>query len=217
MRTIQMAVACVAVLVASAGQVQAGFVTFNLNPDNSYFVTPILSDGFTFSDLVATDFGTAENLDSSSATNGTVHLMDWTTSGSLSAARMEATDSSLFSLSAFDFTSGYLDGSSEATLLTVTGYDSVSSVVATATFTPGDWSVLAFTTLSLPGSFQNLQFVTLEATGGSFNRNGYDNFVVNSAAVPEPSSLALIGIGACFAGVGAARRRRREKQQEATA
>ncbi|MFN7681135.1 MAG: PEP-CTERM sorting domain-containing protein, partial [Planctomyces sp.] len=36
-------------------------------------------------------------------------------------------------------------------------------------------------------------------------------------AVPEPSSLALFGIGACIAGFGAARRLRREKQQEATA
>ena len=34
-------------------------------------------------------------------------------------------------------------------------------------------------------------------------------------AVPEPSSLALFGIGACFAGFG--RRRRGEKQQRATA
>jgi len=36
------------------------------------------------------------------------------------------------------------------------------------------------------------------------------------AAVPEPTSLALCGIAACVAGVGAARRRRREKNQTAT-
>ena len=35
--------------------------------------------------------------------------------------------------------------------------------------------------------------------------------------VPEPTSLAIFGIGAGFAGVGAARRRRREKQRQATA
>jgi hypothetical protein len=34
-----------------------------------------------------------------------------------------------------------------------------------------------------------------------------------SPAVPEPSSLALFGIGACVAGVAAAYRRRREKKQ----
>ena len=33
----------------------------------------------------------------------------------------------------------------------------------------------------------------------------------STAAVPEPSALVLFGIGACVAGVGAARRRRREK------
>ena len=37
-----------------------------------------------------------------------------------------------------------------------------------------------------------------------------------STAVPEPSSLALFGISACVAGIGAARRRRHEKQQETT-
>ncbi len=38
-----------------------------------------------------------------------------------------------------------------------------------------------------------------------------------ASTVPEPSSLAVFGIGACVAGLGAARRRRREKQQAAAA
>ncbi|WP_417749592.1 PEP-CTERM sorting domain-containing protein [Rosistilla oblonga] len=38
-----------------------------------------------------------------------------------------------------------------------------------------------------------------------------------SAAVPEPSSLALFGIGACVAGLGGARRRRREQRKQAAA
>lgn len=37
------------------------------------------------------------------------------------------------------------------------------------------------------------------------------------ATVPEPSSIAIFGIGAYVAGIGAVRRRRREKQQETTA
>ncbi len=40
---------------------------------------------------------------------------------------------------------------------------------------------------------------------------------LSAAAVPEPSSLAVFGIGACVAGVGVARRRRLEKQQRAAA
>lgn len=39
----------------------------------------------------------------------------------------------------------------------------------------------------------------------------------SSAAVPEPTSLALFGISACVAGVGAARRRRGEKKAETAA
>lgn len=39
---------------------------------------------------------------------------------------------------------------------------------------------------------------------------------VTSAPIPEPSSLAIFGIGACMAGVGVARRRRRERQHEVT-
>lgn len=47
--------------------------------------------------------------------------------------------------------------------------------------------------------------------------NGVTLNVGNSpSAVPEPTSLALFGISACVAGVGAARRRQREQDQEAT-
>jgi len=42
-------------------------------------------------------------------------------------------------------------------------------------------------------------------------------FSVAASPVPEPTSLALFGIGACVAGFGAARRRRRDAKQEATA
>ncbi len=40
---------------------------------------------------------------------------------------------------------------------------------------------------------------------------------LSATAVPEPSSVALFGLGACIAGVGVARRRRREKCQVVTA
>lgn len=38
-----------------------------------------------------------------------------------------------------------------------------------------------------------------------------------SDVIPEPSSLAIFGIGACVVGIGAARRRRRDKQRFAAA
>jgi hypothetical protein len=61
-----------------------------------------------------------------------------------------------------------------------------------------------------------LEIFTISGTdagrGGEFV--AIDDFTINEfvAAVPEPSSLAVFGIGACAAGLGAARRRRREKQ-----
>jgi PEP-CTERM motif len=52
-----------------------------------------------------------------------------------------------------------------------------------------------------------------EEFGGNIGRdNQAMEFATSAAAVPEPTSLAIFGIGACVAGLGAARRRRREKQ-----
>ena len=49
-------------------------------------------------------------------------------------------------------------------------------------------------------------------------QNWVGTFTINpSSPVPEPSTLAVFGIGACAAGIRSARRRRREKQQETTA
>ena len=43
------------------------------------------------------------------------------------------------------------------------------------------------------------------------------NFQFEQAAVPEPSSFALLGIGVCLAGIGFAGRRRREEMNDAAA
>lgn len=75
-------------------------------------------------------------------------------------------------------------------------------------------STFGFETFILSPSFINLTAFRLIDSNGQM---AWDNIAVEQvSAVPEPSSLALFGIGACVAGLGAARRRRREKQQEAT-
>ena len=100
----------------------------------------------------------------------------------------------------------------------VTGISIVSSSSWRHSYTNGDGSNQFYSNSDLSltlGSATNSPF-----TGTVFNPrvwNGTIEYSVSSAAVPEPSSLALFGIGACVAGVGASRRRRREKQQKTTA
>lgn len=61
-------------------------------------------------------------------------------------------------------------------------------------------------------------FTTLTFKGVLSDGFGVDNVAFGSnATVPEPTSLAIFGIGACVAGIGAGRRRRHETQQEAAA
>jgi len=73
--------------------------------------------------------------------------------------------------------------------------------------------------------FDELRYSRISSINPTF-RVGDSNFVAPAldsvraqfmvAAVPEPSSLAMFGIGACLMGFGAVRRRRPEKSQEAT-
>lgn len=186
-------ITCIAVLATFNTKLSADVVDFNSNPDFTYFVTPIFSGGFTFTDLNSNSFGTAENLDNSSASNGTVHLMDWTNNGTVSLSRMERTDGASFTLSSFDFTSGYLDGTNTVSDLTVRGYDSAGIELVSAAFTSVDYSEMNFTNLTVSG-FDDLSYVTFEGIGDN-NRMGFDNFVVSN--IPEPSSLAVFGTGLC--------------------
>ena len=170
-------------------------IDFNENPDDSYWYTPILSDGFTFTDITLEgSLGTADNLDNSSVNNGTVHLMDWTNNSSLTSVRMEATDGSTFSLFSFDFTSGYLNGSRQATQLSVTGYSDQGIAIANEVFSSNSYSYLNFTTLNVSTDFENLAYVVFDATGLN-NRVGYDNIVVNEQPIPEPATFLLFGLG----------------------
>ena len=198
-----------AMFLAAAGA-NASVIDFNTNLDNSYWQTPIVSSDFVFTDVTGQgSLGTAKNLDGQSVDNGSVHLMDWVNSGTLSSVKMEQLGGVLFDLSMFDFTSGYLNGGSIASQLSVNGFDVGGNLIANSLFTVADYSHLSFTTLNLSQSFQGLSYVVFDALGSS-NRVGYDNFVINETVpVPEPSALLVLGLG--LAGIGFAKKKKSHK------
>ncbi len=210
MRAIQLAVACVAVLVVTAGQVQAGVITvtdtvtgFNdstgSNPPNPFTIT------FT-------------GLPTNSVAGGVLNLV---TFGDFDAAS-EYIDISIDGVSfgrlwdnntANDsFEGTVLDddrGQQYGSFGTNPGANLVLSEAVLDGFLADGTVVIGFDNFG-PG-VDNLQ-----ANPNEFITATLEYQSVDVSAVPEPSSLALFGIGACIAGLGAARRRRREKQQQTT-
>ncbi len=72
-------------------------------------------------------------------------------------------------------------------------YDSLSNIVSGSVTSPTGNATLAPTTLDFTPSFDNLQidFASLTGTGGNFPY--FDN--VQLDVVPEPASVALLGVG----------------------
>lgn len=182
----------------------ATVITFDSQPDQ-YFVPTVSEGGFTFSSNYD-GFGT--NNDSLWPSNGTTHLMSWTNVGNASGFTMSESGS-LFDINTFDFVGGYVNGNNPVSSLVIQGLLN-GAVVFSDTFLSGvDFqNASSYTTLSL--EYTGIDAVRFVAFG-SDNRAQFDNFVVNepiqSGAVPEPASLALLGIG--LAGLGAIRRKQK--------
>ncbi|MFN9237906.1 MAG: PEP-CTERM sorting domain-containing protein [Planctomyces sp.] len=233
MRVIQLAVACVAVLVASAGQVQAGLIT---------------NGGFETGDF--TGWTATSNVG-----GGIIELVPWTVSGSGGGFFLNSSPNSggFSAYNGFDGGAGleyrlYQDVSIDASSATLTtnhrivylgdGTSSLdrifeinvldtsdvllanlytsSTTMNGAPFTDTGWLNNSLDLSSFIGSTIRLEFFQSipESYTGPAHLELDD--ISLSAAVPEPSSLTLFGIGACVAGIGACRRRRRQKQQQAT-
>ena len=180
-------------------------IDFEDNSDGVYWQSPIYSDGYTATEINnedGTPLGTNYAIDYSGTSNGTIHLDSWTNSSSDSVWQLTESTGAAFSLSQFDFGSGYPGDAATASLLTLTGY-LVGGGTVTQQITPLGQQ---FNTYLVDSSFTNLTAVTFDALGYS-NRAAYDNIHVSTGAVPEPASWAMMVGG--FGVVGSAMRRRK--------
>ena len=214
-RTIQLIVLFVSVLVASAGQVYAGFVTYT---DRTLYMAALASSSTdNFDDLplggqaspitravgsygyqLATpgaggffNIGTAGDVWVS--TNAVSASIDFTISGGGPTA-----------IGGFFFVTDTAGAPISGTISA-----SINGGLFTQSVTTGS-ATNFFGWVSTDGTqISSLSVVpsTLFATA---------NDLILGQAVPEPTSLALFGIGAVVAGVGAARRQRRDKKLAAT-
>ncbi len=211
----QLVVAFLAVLTASAGQVQAATITTLFASNNGgneggavYFDINVLSpDGITIKKLFT---NTSEsfvlgNMDvytrSGTSSGFQTSLAGWTLVSSGLGDSAGKNNPSEFDVTDFSLGVG------------VTGIAIVSSSNWGHGYTNGDGTngFYSNSDLSLTlGSAMNIPFVVGEIFSPR-TWNGTIEYSVSSGAVPEPTSLAIFGIGACVAGIGAARRRRREK------
>lgn len=199
MRTIQMAVACVAVLIATAGQVQAGFIGYTITVNvTAADVAPgsFDSNPWSFSSVPSSFLGT-----------------------------FDADDTVVGGISNLVLTVGGLDIAVSHPVEAVNSFDPNTLILSWSQIDPSfSGFKVGFGPIGLLGTPSNYA-VAVERSFRSprdpfyqspQNWVGTYSIAPSTAPVPEPSSLALFAIGACVAGLGP-RRRRRGKQQVAIA
>lgn len=213
----QLAVACLAVLTASAGQVQAAVVTYT---DKASFMAALSSSSIdNFNDLpppsampAALDRTVGPYGYNVSSVNG---LYSAGSAGDIWLSNNVATDPMVFTVNTGSPTAmgGYFFASNTNGLLT-TGEIRVSingglfeqSVTTNSATNFFGWISTDGTPIS------SLEISSVFTTTSIYPT--VNDLILGQAAspaVPEPSSLAIFVIGSCVSGIGAVRRRRRVK------
>ncbi|QDU38259.1 PEP-CTERM motif protein [Maioricimonas rarisocia] len=219
MRAIQLAVACVAVLVATAGQMEAGIMTFDINQT--------WSQGNGQSDILATSISLGGAGQFTLDPGFGNQYFDFTFAGTGTFSTINSSIEGYYFLDSYSSIEFIGAGNFGDNTFTFDDWDTILVNGATA----GVWGgthdgYLGFRSDTGNFGWINYSFTraggvsTLTLLDGAYEDQAGVGILAGDtavSAVPEPSSLALFGIGACVAGLGSARRRRRQEQQEATA
>lgn len=200
----QKAAACVALLVFMAGQVQAAVITFDLAWSGVSFGNSASAVGtISLDDSLLLNPGTTGF---SVPLAPTVTALSITVSGAVSG-------NGTFTMSDF---SGWVFETGGATLnlnSQLVGQSTLGNPWGTPDSVSGDFNLFS----TVPGGPFGFDFFTLATDGGSGNLMLLTSFSPQTAAVPEPTSVAIFGIGAGFMSFVSNRRRRRQQKQTATA
>jgi hypothetical protein len=200
----------------ASGTSQAVIVTFDGVPSTEVIQTSVISEGFlVYSDHFHT-YGTAPTY-STIAGNGGTHIGYEAGRGDpVIMQRVDGTTFTLLSLDVSEFYAVQLADRPNANLLEIRGNfldgTSVTHQLLLDGVVDGPGGLVDFQHFALPSLFVDvisLEFVGLQ-WNGVLGGVAMDNLeIADRVSVPEPTSLALFGIG--LLGAGVIRRRRRTK------
>lgn len=178
----------------------------DFNSPEQWWINNYSEDGFTVTRAFGDGMGVLAGGDGYWNTTGSSHLMTWTNIGSVSGFTLTKNGGGIFNLNSFMYGNGYVSGLWNPTSILVTGISGVNTI--TSSINIGSTGIYTY---NFGSEWTNLTSVSFAANGLG-NRSIFDNIVVDGPVqnnVPEPASLALIGLG--LAGLGVAGRRKRKQ------
>lgn len=188
MQTIQMAVACMAVLVTTAGQVQAGLIRFSIEGNSNDW--PWQGRSFEPGTITGILNGLVDNAN-----------------GQIPTSIEFTSDVSALGITSNVVTSTVTEGG-----IDIGGGEVLGTTSLLFNFVDPSIGAMQFRL-----NFDSRNILHWNGSSGPMagmgNGNGFGG--ATYSAVPEPTSLVMCAIGACVASLGTACRRQREKQRVA--